>query len=138
MDISAPVPGHLAWVFVVGALFAGALPVIAWAWLYEHILPRKPWWQGLEPKSLHRRHLESFSKWEKRYCDAMKEYRDSERAMMESPDAVHRQVSARGWTYSLPFNHPLCVRRLAALYPEGPPLRELEELAGVRHESLSN
>ena len=77
-----------------------------------------------------RLHLESMSAWERRHCDAMRRYHDAEHAMLESPDATHRHVG-RSIVYSLPVNHPLTLRRLAALYPDGPSYEELAEIAGV-------
>jgi hypothetical protein len=106
-------------------------------YVLDRLWPRKPWWDGLKP-DLPRRHLESFRAWERRHAEAMRDYNEAERAFMQSPDASYTQVSTRGFVASLPINHPLSVKRVAALYPEGPPYNLLAQLAGVKPKDMPN
>jgi hypothetical protein len=104
-----------------------ALGIVVWLLTYDRLIPRKPWWNNLQP-FVARRHLESFRAWEKRWCKAERAYSEAQRAMMNCPEAEYRQISERGFVVSLPANHSLSLRSLSARYPDGP---SYEELANI-------
>ena len=104
---------------------------VAMYFIGEYILPHKPYWIERKPH-LPRRHLESISAWSKRHAEAMGRYSNASIAIVNCPDAVRTQFSARGFTYSLPANHPVAVARLAAEYPDGPSYAELAQMVGIK------
>jgi hypothetical protein len=80
-----------------------------------------------------RRHLESLRSWEKRTVAALNAVHAANDAFIAEAHRLGRwrETSARGGVWELPCQHIASLALVRAKYPDGPPLDELCQLAGI-------
>lgn len=119
---------------VVVLVTVGVCAATAWVHrlLEQYVLPA-PSGQVAHAKHYRvtRRHLESLKSWENRTGAAARALHAASDAFVAEAQKLGRmeRVSRAGLKWSLPSTHPLAVALVAARYPDGPPQRELHQIA---------